>query len=87
MGYAFGRLIWDPQERRTYATATCISRERRACGEIRMCLGEAPMTLQERSGILRKLTTREIKLQTTMMQPMGKDLGFSVDWLISQVRS
>ena len=41
------------------------------------------MTLQERQGILRKLTTREIKLQTTMMQPMGKDLGFSVDWLIS----
>lgn len=43
-------------------------------GEIRMCLDEAPMTLQERSGILRKLTTREIKLQTTMMQPMGKEL-------------
>ena len=87
VGYAFGRLIWDPQERRTYATATSISRERRACGEIRMCLGEAPMTLQERQGILRKLTTRETKLQTTMMQPMGKDLGFSVDWLIPQVRS
>ena len=68
-------------------TATFISRERRAYGEIRMCLGEAPMTLQERSGILRKLTTRDSKLQTTMMQPMGKDLGFSVDWLISQVRS
>ena len=28
--------------------------------EIPMCLGEAPMTLQERQGILRKLTTREL---------------------------
>ena len=27
VGYAFGRLIWDPQERRTYATVTCVSRE------------------------------------------------------------
>ena len=44
------------------------------------------MTLQERQGILRKLTTKETILQTTVMQPMGKDLGSSVDWWISQVR-
>ena len=61
--------------------------EKRTYEEIRMCLGEAPMTLQERPGILRKLTTREIMLRTTVMQPIGKDLGFSVDWLIPQVRS
>ena len=52
-----------------------------------MRLGEAPMTLQERQGILIKLTTSETMLQTTVMQPTGKDLGFSVDWLIPQVRS
>ena len=49
--------------------------------------GEAPMILQEIQGILRKLTTRETMLQTTVIQPMGKDLGFSVDWLSPQVQS
>ena len=52
-----------------------------------MCLGEAPMTLQERPGISRKLTTTETLLQTTVMQPMGEDMGSSVDWLIPQVRN
>ena len=76
----FTKGVGRTQQARAY-------QEKRACGEILMCLGEAPMTLQERQGILRKLTTREAMLQTTVMQPMGKDLGFSVDWLIPQVRS
>ena len=37
-----------------------VYREKRVCREIRMCLGEAPMTLQERQGILWKLTARKL---------------------------
>ena len=52
VGYASGGLIWDPQsvgckrQLRAY-------QEKRECGKLRMCLDEAPMTLQERQGILR----------------------------------
>ena len=48
--------------------------EKRTCGEMRICLGEAPMTLQERLGLLRKLTSMQTMLQTTLMQPIGEDL-------------
>ena len=48
VGYAFG----THKERMTYAKARAYQ-EKCTYEEIRMCLGEAPMTLQERQGILR----------------------------------
>ena len=53
VGYASGGLIWDPQsvgckrQLRAY-------QEKRGYGKLHVGIGEAPMTLQERIGILRK---------------------------------
>ena len=82
VGYAFG----THKERMTYAIGTCISREMHVWRDTYVFRWSSnDITGKTRN--IKKLTTRETMLQTTVIQPMGKDLGFSVDWWISQVRT
>ena len=53
VGYASGGLIWDPQECRRKRQLRAYE-EKRGYGKLHIGIGEAPMTLQERIGILRK---------------------------------